>query len=179
MFVSGGLYLSAVAALIIDGFTDSASQSDVAVVLGNQVTNEGVPSERLAARLDKAIELYEASVASKILVSGGVGASGYDEAEVMAEYLAERGVPSSDILVDSLGVNTRATAENTANLMEKNGWTSAIVVTQYFHVTRSRLAFHQEGIEQVSTAHANHVELRDVYALTREIPAYVKYRMHR
>lgn len=169
------LYVVAMATLVVDGLTDSATTSDVAVVLGNQVTDDGVPSDRLAARLDKAAELYHGDVVPAIIVSGGVGESGFDEALVMGDYLVEQGVPDRAVLIDGAGRTTRETAENTARTMEDQGWSSAIVVTQYFHISRSRMALQQEGVESVTTAHAEHVEPRDAYSLVREVPAYAKY----
>ncbi len=170
-----GLFAIAVLGLVVDGLTDSAEASDVVVVLGNEVQADGSPSARLAARLDAAVDVYEAGLVDAVIVSGAVGQSGHDEAVVMADYLVAEGVPIEVIVIDSEGFTTRATAVNSAAIMDERGWTSAIVATQYFHIPRSRLALKQEGIDRVSTVHADHVELRDLYAVVREVPAYARY----
>ena len=175
VLVAVGLLVLAAAGLMIDGLTDSAEASDVVVVLGSEVLADGSPSARLAARLDAAIGVYEAGLVDAVIVSGGVGRSGHGEAVAMADYLVAEGVPNEVIVIDGEGVNTRATAVNAAAIMAEHGWTSAIVATQHFHISRSRLAMRQEGIDRVTTVHADHTEFRDVYSLIREIPAYARY----
>ena len=169
------LFLMAAALIAFAGLTDSAARSDVVVVLGNEVLADGTPSPRLAARLDAAARIHAGGLADNIIVSGGIGASGFSEADVMADYLVSAGVDADQILIDSEGVTTRATATNAAALMEERGWTSVIVATQFFHIPRTQLAFEQAGVESVTTTHADHFELRDVYGLAREVPAYLRY----
>lgn len=44
--------------IIFDGFNDNNLKADIAVVLGNKVNTDGTLSERLKARLDESIHLY-------------------------------------------------------------------------------------------------------------------------
>ena len=74
-------------AICVDGFTDENARADAAVVFGNKVLMIGVPSPRLQARLDAARSLYEKKLVLKILVSGGIGKEGFDEALVMRDAL--------------------------------------------------------------------------------------------
>lgn len=69
--------------IVTDGLNDELEVVDVAVVLGNKVELNGQPSDRLQARLDKAVKLYEEDFFKYIIVSGGKGKEGLDEAEVM------------------------------------------------------------------------------------------------
>jgi len=80
--------------------------ADAAVVPGNQVFPTGVPSLRLAARLEKALKLYRDGICPVIIVSGGIGKEGVDEAKAMASWLFQRGVPRRAVVIDSSGVNT-------------------------------------------------------------------------
>jgi uncharacterized SAM-binding protein YcdF (DUF218 family) len=50
-----------------------------------------------------------------------------------------------------------------------------IVVSQFYHISRSKLAFRKAGIESVGGAHSKFYELRDVYSLFREFFGYYKY----
>lgn len=163
------------AALLIAGTVDDARPSDVAIVLGSKVELNGQPSARLAARLDQGAAMYERQLARVIIVSGGVGKEGFDEAAVMRGYLVQRGVPAAAIVTDSLGVTTEATAANSAAIMRARGWRSAIVVTQHFHVPRTRLALQRAGIHDVTSTYPRFAEMRDIYSTLRELVALPTY----
>lgn len=162
------------AAIVIDGLTDTVAPSDVAVVLGNTVQPDGTPSKRLAARLNRALDLWEKGTIEAIIVSGATGKEGVPEGDAMYRYLVQQGVPGDRIIVDNAGVDTSATAHNAAGIMAARGYDSAIVVTQYFHIPRARLAMQREGIE-TRTAHASFFEARDIYSTARELVAYPVY----
>lgn len=162
-------------AIVADGLRDDAGRCDVAVVPGSKVEPDGKPSARLAARLDKAVELYRAGLVPGVIVSGGLGKEGYDEAAVMRDYLLAHAVPAQAILVDSAGVNTEATARNSAALMRARGYTCAVAVTQYFHIARTKLMLRDAGVATVYGAHPDYFEWRDIYSTLREaiaVPVY-------
>jgi uncharacterized SAM-binding protein YcdF (DUF218 family) len=161
--------------IVADGLTDDIHAADVAIVPGNTVEKDGRPSERLRARLDQTVALYRQGLFPDVIVSGGVGSEGFDEAEVMKRYLVENGVPEGRIHVDGGGATTYLTAKNAAQMMRENGWQSAMVVSQYFHVPRMRLALKRSGITPVFSAHAQYFELRDVYSIAREVIGYGAY----
>jgi len=172
-------YVLATAVLVIAGLTDSVSQSDVALVLGSKVELNGRPSARLAARLDCAVELYDTGKVPMILVSGGLGKEGYDEAMVMKEYLVSKGIPNERILTDSRGFNTFASARNTAQIAREKKYTIVLVISQYFHIPRCKMALHKCGIKSVYSVHARFFELRDIYSSFRETAGYVSYTFRR
>ena len=64
-------YLLAILAIWIDGATSHYQASHYAVVLGNKVYLSGEPSQRLQARLSRALLLYQRGVVKQIIVSGG------------------------------------------------------------------------------------------------------------
>jgi vancomycin permeability regulator SanA len=168
-------FLLAATVLVASGMRDDIHEADVAVVLGNTVNPDGLPSRRLAARLDTAVELYHRGLFLSVIVSGGVGREGFDEAVVMKDYLMRRCVPQDKIIADSQGVTTAATAKNVAAIAQEHHWTSVFVISQYFHIPRCRLALSRAGIEHVYAAHAHYFELRDVYSIFREVVGYVAY----
>ncbi len=161
--------------VIIDGLKDELKPVDVAVVLGNKVEVNGQPSERLKARLDKSVELYDEGYYTSIIVSGGIGKEGYDEAKVMKSYLVGRGLPEDRIIEDNNGYNSYLTAQNASEIMKKMNFESVMVITQYFHVSRTKLAFKKMEHKEVYAAHAQIFEVRDIYSIVREFPAYYKY----
>jgi vancomycin permeability regulator SanA len=169
-------FLLHIVLIVWDGLSDEIKPADLIVVLGNKIEANGQPSLRLQARLERALSLYQQHVSARILVSGGVGVEGFDEAKVMKEFLVARGVPSSQIWTDAQGIDTRATAKNTKRFLEEHQLCSAIIVSQYHHISRTKLAFSQEGIQEVYSAHAQMgPELRDPYSLVREFVGYYAY----
>jgi uncharacterized SAM-binding protein YcdF (DUF218 family) len=161
--------------IVVAGMRDDIQAADVAIVPGNTVEKDGRPSARLRARLDQAVALYRQGLFPDVIVSGGVGSEGFDEAEVMKSYLVENGVPEGRIHVDSGGATTHLTARNAARMMREHGWQRAMVVSQYFHVPRMRLALKRSGVTPVFSAHARYFELRDVYSTAREVIGYGAY----
>jgi len=170
------IFLVHVLIIITTGLSFSAKKSDLIIVLGNKVEESGIPSKRLQHRLNKSYELFQAGLAPTIIVSGGIGKEGFDEAEIMANYLMEKGIPKEKIIRDNQGVTTYASALNSRSIMNQNNTYSIIVVSQYFHLLRSKIAFEKMGIQQVSLEHAGwFFEWRDVYSIPREIAAVYYY----
>jgi len=161
--------------LLWDGLHDDVARADIGLVLGNTVFPDGTPSPRLAARLDRAAALYHEGQFGLMMVSGAPGKEGHDEAIVMRGYLIIRGVPSERILVDSEGYTTFHSANNTAKLMRRRGFDSVLIISQYFHLPRARLAMQRFGFARIYTAHAHYFEWRDLYSIAREIPGFLQY----
>ncbi|MET0245416.1 MAG: YdcF family protein [Sphingomonas sp.] len=169
------LFLLAAALLCISGASDDLRQSDVAVVLGNAVSRDGSPSPRLAARLDAAVTVWVDRRVGAIIVSGGVDRNGTDEAAAMRRYLVARGVPDAAIVVDPKGATTWETARNTAAIMHARNWRTVMVISQYFHIPRTRLALARFGVEDARSAHPAYLEARDLYSIAREVIGYPAY----
>lgn len=160
--------------IITDGLLDEdISQEKIAVVFGTKVNVDGSLSERLKSRLDKGYELFTDSLVKGIYVSGGLGKEGYYEGTIMADYLISKGVPRESIKIDNLGVNTRITVVNFKK--DYPSETSVVIVSQYFHISRCKLAFRQVGVEDVIGVHCDHFEIRDAYSSFREFFGYYKY----
>ena len=159
--------------IVIDGLKSQPVKSEYGVIFGNTVNYDGSMSERLKSRVNEGLDLYKDSIVKNLFVSGGFGKEGYYEAQVMAEYLSQNGVPKSRITIDNEGNNTWLTASNFKKL--KPNCKSVVVVTQYHHLSRSKLAFKKTGVEQVSGSSSDYYELRDFYSLFREFFGYYKY----
>ncbi|XHR30272.1 MAG: YdcF family protein [Chthoniobacteraceae bacterium] len=162
-------------ALVASGLNDHLGQADVALVLGNKIERDGRPSSRLQARLDRTIELYRSGYFPVIIVSGGIGIEGYDEALVMRDYLVSKGIPALAVIMDNKGITTFASAENAREIMRDRGYKSVFVISQYFHIPRSRMALSKLGIAPVYSAYARYFEARDLYSSLREVAGYLRY----
>ena len=168
-------FLIHTAYIVADGVTDERERSDYGVILGNKVNPDGTLSERLKKRLDKGFELYTDSIIGYVVVSGGLGKEGHYEGTKMSEYLIEKGIPSDKIIIDDFGITTAATAENFRKMDLKAN--SVTVISQYYHITRTKLAFNNEGFSDVKGVHADFYEIKDFYSIVREFFGYYKYLM--
>ena len=166
-------------AIAVSGLDDNLHTADLAVVLGSKVNRDGRPSSGLEARLDHAIALYQSGYFKQVLVSGGHGREGYDEATVMRQYLETHGVPSNAILEDDDGYTTWMTARNTARIMEQRRFKSALVISEYFHMARCRMAFEKFGISPVYTSHAPFWSVRNFYSVPREVAGILEYSLRK
>lgn len=111
---------------------------DVGVVLGAALW-QTTPSPALKERLDRAVELYQAGVIPRIIVSGGYDRADslLTEAEGMRNYLVDKGVPSESIYLEN---EARSTLQNmlfSQTIMREHGWTSAVIVTHRYHAVRA------------------------------------------
>ena len=156
----------------IDGFSDNGENADYAVVLGNKVNVNGTLSTRLEKRMECAVDLYKCERVKGFIVSGGLGKEGHYEGEKMKEYLITQGIPDSLIAVDNYGTNTRNTVANTLAMQDSLQFESIIVVSQYFHITRTKALFRKAGFEKVSGKSPYYFEIRDLHSLLREFVAF-------
>lgn len=157
---------------VADGLKVYTGHADIAVILGSKVNEDGSLSERLSKRLECGLQLYNAKRAAKIVVSGGLGEEGHYEGDKMKSFLIQNGVPDSSIIVDNYGVNTRATVVNTMKLRDSLRFNSVVVVSQYFHLTRTKMLFRKSGLDNVGGASPAFFEFRDFYSLIREFVAF-------
>ena len=80
---------------------EMVSSADAIVVMG-AAQYDGRPSPQLAARLDHALDLWNAGKAPLVIVTGGKRSGDrFTEARASRDYLVERGVPTTDILEES------------------------------------------------------------------------------
>jgi len=170
-----GLFLIGTIILITAGLRDHLSRADIGLVLGSKVDPDGTPSPRLRARLDMTLELFRGGYFPTVLASGGTGKEGYDEALVMRDYLVSHGIPKERVITDSAGMTTFASARNTLQIVRQQKLNSVLVVSQYFHIPRVRMALKRFGISEVYSAHARFFELRDIYSSPRELLGYFSY----
>jgi vancomycin permeability regulator SanA len=162
--------------IVVYGHLDNVKPADVCVVPGNKVNPDGSLSPRLKARLDKCIEQYRKGLFGKVIVSGGVGREGVNEATAMRQYLAANNLPPDSIIADSSGINTYMTALFTKRYMLQHNLQSALVISQYFHLLRTKMILQRLGIKHVFFAHAQFYEIRDVYSIIREMAGIITYR---
>jgi len=116
----------------------------VAMVFGAGLNRDGSPSWVLADRLDGAIALYKAGKVKQLLMTGDQ--VGNIEVNSMRNYAIKHGVPASAILGDNEGLRTYDSCYRAINNF---GITSAILVTQAYHLPRALYLCSSFGIDAV------------------------------
>lgn len=143
------LYAVVLLLVVIDAYgrVDRAQAADVIVVLGAGLRRDNTPGPALTRRSARAAELWQAGYAPVIVCSGGKpGNRTRSEADACAELLRGNGVPASAILLEETSRSTEENALETRAIMQTNGWTSAVIVTDGFHLLRATRLFEQAGI---------------------------------
>lgn len=176
--IRAGLALGLPALLLLAwigiGGVASDSTADCIFVPGAAVWRNRKPSDALEYRLQHALELYRQGRAPVIVVAGG-GKGNYAEAEIMAEWLVEHGVPPAAIIKETTSNTTRENAEYAAPIMARHSLKSALVCTQWFHVTRAALCLEQQGIEARNAPCGGNTLLKEPYFVAREMAALPVY----
>jgi vancomycin permeability regulator SanA len=161
--------------LVYDGLNDKGDHADCAVVLGHAVKADGQPGAVLHERLDRAVELFRDGKVPLIIVSGASHLDSHDEAASMARYLEEHQVPALNIVEDHGGLNTDGTARGVAQIMRELHFHSVMIVTHYYHITRTKLALQHAGITDISQAHVGAVHKEDAFNVAREVVGIYYY----
>ena len=96
----------------------ASAPADAIVVLGAAVLPNGTPTQAVRGRVRKAVELYHAGYAPTIVMTGGIGASGYSEAATMQALAVAQGVPEAAIVIEGAATRTIESAENVRGSLE-------------------------------------------------------------
>lgn len=145
--VLGAFRTAALAAAVASEWREATAASvppaPLILVLGDRPEN-GEIGRHFQQRLDRALALFQAGQAGRILVSGG---GNPPEAEAGYRYLVERGVPSAAIRMETRSCST---AENIANSLpllsaaERAG--PILLVTNGSHLKRAMTIARAQGL---------------------------------
>jgi uncharacterized SAM-binding protein YcdF (DUF218 family) len=149
------------AQILIFGKTDYRRSADAVVVLGARVYADGRPSDALADRMRTACELVVSGYAPLLIVSGGPGDGLIHETESMRQLAIGLGVPPHAILVDTRGLNTRATIDNLAAIAAAADLHRILAVSHFYHLPRISLIAERRGLKVYT------VPARESYTLSR------------
>ena len=141
---------------------------DCILVLGCYVHDSGRPSDMLADRLRRGIELYQSGVAPKLLMSGDHGQKDYNEVKAMKLEAMEEGIPSEDIFMDHAGFSTYESIFRARDVFAAD---KIIIVTQEYHLYRALHVANALGVEAYGVAADYHTYVGQAYREMREILA--------
>jgi len=160
-----------------DGLHSYKGNADIAIVLGNSVYADSSLTPLVKGRVDKAYQLYRTGHVKRIMVSGGSGKQDYgvSEGKAMKRYLVAAGLPADSIIEDNLGQNTYLTARNFMTVNDSLHFSSAIVVSSFYHITRAKYIIRHLGFRNIYGACSDSFFWKDAVGLIRDFFAYYKY----
>jgi uncharacterized SAM-binding protein YcdF (DUF218 family) len=139
------LWIASATAVLVWSSRDEAQPAQAIVVLG-AAQYAGKPSPVLRARLDHGLDLWNRHLASLLILTGGTGAGDTtSEAAVGRTYARKRGVPDSAILIENAGRTTSESMRAVAGMLEVRGLTTALLVSDPFHMLRLRILARRFG----------------------------------
>ena len=107
------------------------------IIFGAAVQADGTPSGTLRRRVDGAIAAGRVMADARYLATGGAGAHGFIEAEVMRQRLIERGIDPAVIITERRARNTLESARLCDAIMRAAGdVTEVIPCTSRYHIAR-------------------------------------------
>ena len=130
--------------------TDDRGPADALVVMG-AAQADGRPGVVLDARLEHALDLYEAGAAPLVVTTGG-GRTGdrTTEAAAARDWLVARGVPSDAVVAVGEGGDTLRSVEAVADRLAGQVG-SVVVVTDPWHALRATSMASDAGFDAVSS----------------------------
>ncbi len=149
----------------------------VAVVLGGGIAAPKLP-HRLAPDLNDASDrawyaarLFRAGKVKSILLSGGVDSrvGGLAEAESMAIFLRDLGVPKSALILEKTSLNTRQNAAQVKETLGKQGIDHILLVTSAAHMPRAIGHFRAQGL-RVTPAATDHRSVDTSWDIRKLLP---------
>ena len=126
--------------------TENVPADKAAIVFGAGLMVDGSPTSVLKDRVATAADLYNSGKINKILMSGDNRFLNYNEPGAMKTYALELGIPEEDIVLDYAGRRTYDTCYRAKEIFQLS---SAILVTQQFHLPRALYTCNALGLESV------------------------------
>ncbi|MCY4071318.1 MAG: YdcF family protein [Chloroflexi bacterium] len=171
------LYFAAfTTAIHIAGTRDNTRPADVIIVLGAGLRRDGGPGWALTRRSSQAADLWRLGIAPSVICTGGQAESfPRSEADACREILRNQGLPQSAILLEDKSRSTEENALFSSQLMAERGWTSAVLVSDSYHMLRAGWLFTQHDVETyASPVPANRIHHPHSYphSLLREFLAF-------
>ena len=118
-----------------------------------------VPDFKTYIRCRHAAWLYHHGWRLPVIVTGGNNSAGHNLASVMAEVLSKEGVAPEDLLQEGSSESTYENARLVARLLAPRGIRRILLVTEAYHMPRSRIVFERAGFDVVPSACLYHTRI--------------------
>ena len=161
------------------GQRDEQRPADAIVVMG-AAQYDGRPSPLFAARLDHAVDLYRAGIATRLIVTGGkADGDRTTEAATARAYAIAHGVPADAIIGEDGSRTTLESIRAVGELLRTHELRDAIFVSDRPHMLRVLRMAADEGIaawgSPTVTSPIEHDPASQIDATIHELGALVQY----
>ncbi len=134
------------------GYEDNVTDSDTIIVLGAGLTRSGNATGAQRNRTRRAAELWHEGHAPNVICTGGSPwYTDNSEAQACKDILVAAGVPADVIFLEARSRSTQENAIYSKEIMDAQGWTTALVVSDRYHLFRANWLFNSTGIDAVTT----------------------------
>lgn len=167
------LVCAALAAVVyVYSRSDGARDADVIIVLGAGLRRDGRPGPALWRRGERAAELYAEGYADHLICTGGFPLrQTRSEADACREVLMANGVPEAAIVLEDRSRSTEENAAYSDAIMQANGWQTALVVSDGYHLLRAQWIFAQQGLDVTTSPARDPSFINHVTSIGREVVA--------
>jgi uncharacterized SAM-binding protein YcdF (DUF218 family) len=166
--------------IVFDGLNDVGESADAALVTGREGFSDGTGN---APGLNRAARLYKDGAFPLIIVTSDAGGDTPKFSRLMgvegaASYLEKSGVPESAIIKDSGAKDTGEMAADVAALMQQRNLSSVMIITDYYCMSRIKLALLHAGMDNIAKSHVGHAGVRDAWPIACEVGALYGFIFH-
>ena len=150
IFAALGLMLAGaviISFMMISAINNKAEPDKTVIVLGCHIKNDQ-PSTTLKLRLDTAYNYLIENPKSKCIVTGGKGENEImPEADVMYNYLIQKGIAADRIIKEDKSINTKENLAFASQIMKDNNMQmQAVIATDPYHQFRGQYFAKEAGI---------------------------------
>lgn len=129
------------------GFSDDGRSSDCAIILGTAAWHNK-PSPVFTERINQGIRLYQEGRVRFLILTGGFGdGAPFAESEVALQHCLDHGIPREALFLEKSSQTTLENLSEAKTLMDEHHWTSALVVSDPWHLKRGVAMARHVGID--------------------------------
>lgn len=114
--------------------------AEAIVVFAGGTGESGQPGQGYEERVAWAVALYQRGYAKRLLFSSG-STYAFREPDVMQALAVSLGVPAAAVVIEAQSRSTRENVTNVNQVLERQGWTTALLVSSPYHMRRASLVW--------------------------------------
>ncbi|HNX14054.1 MAG TPA: ElyC/SanA/YdcF family protein [Oscillospiraceae bacterium] len=176
VFCVGAAYMLVMMAIVARGsYVATFANPDAVIVMGGGIEGDR-PQLLLQYRLNAAVEFLNVHPGITCIVSGGEDSnSDRTEADVMKQYLVEKGIAASRVLMEDKSTDSHENLNLSAEILKINGFgNKVVIITDRFHQYRSALYAKHAGLDSTPYCSGSPYLLQQSFWI-REAFAMLKY----